>query len=59
MSKDIKQIYYSCEECHTNAISKMNPDTDTVPEDLQLLAPNKIIHPDFCYIENRYTGADG
>ena len=53
MSKDIKEAYESCEECQTNAISKMNPDVETVPEYLQLLAPNEVIHLDFCTIGNK------
>ena len=52
MSKDIKEAFKSCEECQTNAISKMNTDVETVLEDLQLLAPNEVIHLDFCTIVN-------
>ena len=34
MSKNIKNLYESCKECKINSVSKINPETETVPEDL-------------------------
>ena len=53
MSKDIENLYDSCEECKLNAVSKMNPETKNVSEVLRLLAPNKVILMDFCSVGNK------
>ena len=50
ISKDIKNLYETCKE---NSISKMNKDSEVIPYDLQLLAPNEVIHIDFCQVGNK------
>ena len=52
VSKDIKNLYETCEACKENSISKMNKDCEVIPDDLQLLAPNEVINLDFCQVGN-------
>ena len=45
---DIKDHYKSCEECLLHAPSKPSPPHEVIPDSLQLVSPNEIVHLDYC-----------
>ena len=53
ISEGIKNLYETCEACKENSISKINKDSEVIPDDLQLLAPAEVIHIDFCQVGNK------
>ena len=53
MSQDLRTLYKSCNQCLTHSDSKPVESHNTIPDNLELLAPNETCHIDFMSLSSK------
>ena len=53
MSKDIEEIYKTCQECKEESNSKVHKRAEVIPADLTMMAPAEELSMDYATYENK------